>query len=192
MLISSRDGGCIFAENPDRDCASLLPLWSADVDPHVLSVRVATAARGGARLFDAAAPGVRVLNGHAGEHLLVDLGGDVVRLDAEAGLTAVGPVTLCFDLADDDRLEAQLTAIRTFRLWSSAARRHARLARHLVALHALDARDAGASLRDVAGLLFGPGDWPGDGEHRKSRIRRLIAAGNAMLRAGPRGILATA
>jgi hypothetical protein len=58
-----------------------------------------------------------------------------------------------------------------------------------VSLHAHDAREAGASLRDIAELLLGPGDWPGDGEWRKSQARRLVQAGASLIRSGPRSIL---
>jgi hypothetical protein len=37
--------------------------------------------------------------------------------------------------------------------------------------------------------VLGPGAWPGDGEHRKSLVRRMIAAGDQMIRAGPAGAL---
>ncbi|QPI71957.1 DNA -binding domain-containing protein [Sphingobium sp. Cam5-1] len=78
------------------------------------------------------------------------------------------------------------------RLMSGALRPnifHERRAGALLGLWSVDARRAGASLRDIADLLLGPGDWPGDGEYRKSRARRLLAAGEAMIRGGPSAIL---
>jgi hypothetical protein len=33
--------------------------------------------------------------------------------------------------------------------------------------------------------VLGPGAWPGEGEHRKSLVRRLIAAGDRMIHSGP-------
>lgn len=57
-------------------------------------------------------------------------------------------------------------------------------------MNAVDGRDAGASLKDIADHVLGPGDWPGDGEHRKSMIRRMIVNGDRMLSVGPRAILA--
>lgn len=189
MPTSSRTGGCTFPEDPARTCASVLPIWSAAVDPRVLTVRAMKPFDGHTQFFDALSADARILSGPGGEHLLIDRGGEVIRLDVIDGTTAAGPVTLHFDLADDDRLDAQVAAICAFRDPVPAGRRHVRLARRLLALKAVDARDAGASLRETADILFGPGDWPGDGEHRKSYVRRLLDAGSRMIRSGPHEIL---
>jgi hypothetical protein len=164
-------------------------MWSAAVDPRVLTVRFVKPAGVGARLFDPRSAIIRKAHGPRGEHLLVDHGGEIIRLDVVEGSSIAGPVTLQFDLADDDRFDGQLAAMSALRAAVPAAGRHVRLARRLLPLHALDAREAGASLREIANLLFGPGEWPGDGEHRKSRVRRLLDTGDGMVRDGPRQIL---
>jgi hypothetical protein len=185
---SSRTGGCTFAENPARNCASVLPVWSAAIDPRVLAVRAVQPVQGTARPFDATGIGVRLVTGRNVEHLLIDRGG-IVRLDIIEGTVAAGPVALHFDLADDDRIESQVAAIRALRRTSRIGRRNVQLAGRLLALQAVDARDAGASLRETAEILLGAGDWPGDGDHRKSHVRRLIVAGRQMIRAGPAAVL---
>ncbi|WP_422396644.1 DNA -binding domain-containing protein [Sphingomonas profundi] len=96
---------------------------------------------------------------------------------------------LRFDLADDDRLVAQVAAIRALREPRLSGQESLRLAAKLLALEAVDARSDGASLRETAASILGPGDWPGDGEHRKSYVRRLLKIGEQMIRAGPRAIL---
>lgn len=164
-------------------------MWSAAVDPCVLTVRALNPTDGHARLFDAQSADVRMVQSSNCEHLLVGRGGDIIRLDVIEGTTAAGPVALRFELTDDDRLEAGVVAICTFRATRPTGRRYGRLARRLFALQAVDARDAGASLREIADILLGPGDWPGDGEHRKSYVRRLFDAGSRMIRSGPREIL---
>lgn len=165
-------------------------MWSAAVDPRVLAVRalepIVTAST---RIFDARAVDARMVRGPHAEHLLVERSGEVIRLDVIDGTATAGPVTLRFDLPDDDRLETQLAAIRALREPAPVARSHEKLARGLMALHTVDARDAGASLQEIALVVLGPGAWPGDGEHRKSLVRRLIAAGDRMIRAGPAGVL---
>lgn len=190
MPTSRRIGGCTFPEDPSRTCACVLPIWSAAVDPRVLAVRalkpVDTA---GGRLFDALLADTRMVRGARADHLLIDRGGNVIRLDVIDGTVAAGPVTLRFDLPDDDRLDMQLSAIRALREPVPVARSHAQLARRLLALQAVDARDAGASLQEVAAIVLDPGAWPGDGEHRKSLVRRMIVAGDRMIRAGPAGAL---
>lgn len=168
----------------------MLPIWSAAIDPRVLAVRaLATVATAGTRIFDARAVDARIVRGPHAEHLLIERGGEVIRLDVIDGTAAVGPVTLRFDLADDDRLDTQLAVMRALRAPAPVARSHVQLARRLMALHAVDARDEGASLREIALMVVGPGAWPGDGEHRKSLVRRMIAAGDRMIRAGPAGAL---
>ena len=97
---------------------------------------------------------------------------------------------LRFDLADDDRLDMQLRAIQALCEPAPVARSHTRLARRLLALHAVDARNAGASLQETADMVLGRGDWPGDGEHRKSLVRRLVVTGERLIRAGAGAILA--
>jgi hypothetical protein len=57
------------------------------------------------------------------------------------------------------------------------------------ALRVGDAIAAGASQRAIGLGIYG-GDWPGDGEHLKSRVRRMIPLAAALFRAGPRGVLA--
>ena len=131
------------------------------------------------------------MRGPHGEHLLIDRGGEFVRLDVIEGTTAAGPVVLHFELVDDAGLDAQVAAIATLRAAATSRPRYGRLARRLFALQAVDVRNAGASLKETADILLGPGDWPGDGEHRKSRVRRLLDAGSRMIRSGPHEILNT-
>jgi hypothetical protein len=183
----SRTGGCTFPENPGQSCAHVLPVWSAAVDPCVLAVRAGGPAREKARLFDASALDARVLRRRDAEHIMVRRDNDIFRLDVIEGTVGAGPVSLRFDLANDDRLSVQISAIKRFMGKPVTKLGHAQLASRLRALHAVDARDAGASLREVAELVLGPGVWPGDGEHRKSLARRLIIVGDNMVRAGPAG-----
>jgi hypothetical protein len=112
-----------------------------------------------------------------------------VRLDIFEGTVKRGPVSLCFQIADDEALPTQLEAIRAFRDPAGPRRRQSRLIRGLMSLHAHDAREAGASLRDIADLLLGPGDWPGDGEWRKSQARRLVVDGQRLCLRGPTAVL---
>ena len=125
-----------------------------------------------------------------GEHVLIDRGSTPFRLDVLEGTISKGPVSLHFELANDWRLAEKLAVIGAFVGKTSEPRHHLRLAGRLRALQANDARAAGLSLREIADILLGPGDWPGDGEHRKSLVRRMIATGERMVRDGPRTVLA--
>lgn len=182
---SPRAGGCTFAEHPGQSCAQLLPLWSGLTDKRVLRARAKEARDHTDRLFDVSAGNARILIGADREHVLVKHGAATIRFDVIEGTVLKGPVTLHFDLADDARLDDRLAVIRTFRAAPTFDARHQRLANRLLALQATDLRDAGASLRETADHVFGPGDWPGDGDHRKSRVRRLCDIGRGLIEAGP-------
>jgi len=186
---SSRIGGCTFAEDPGQSCAHVLPMWSAAVDPCVLAVRVRNPPSDEMRLFDAVMMGARILRGRHAEHLLIERGYHLFRFDVIEGTTAAGPVSLRFDIADDDRLPAQISVVSRFCSGPVPAPQHIRVAHRLLALQAVDTRDAGAGLREIAEVVLGPGAWPGNGEHRKSLVRRMIVAGDEMIRAGPAGAL---
>lgn len=187
---SPRAGGCTFPEDPARSCALVMPFWSASFDPRVLPARALQPQGAGPRLFDARSPNILSLRRSNCEHLLVDRGNEPIRLDIIEGTVTNGPVTLHFDLADDDALDGRLAALEALRHPRLVEHRYHWLARRLLALHAFDAREANASLREIADIVLGCGDWPGDGEHRKSLVRRLVVTGTAMVRAGARAILA--
>lgn len=182
-------GGCTFAEDPGQSCAEVLPMWSGAVNACVLSARAQPDHGNSARVFDARSDATRILIGPGREHLLVDRGAELIRLDIVEGTVFDGPVLLHFDLADDGCLERRIAAIRALRSPAPSAPRYNRLANRLLALQAVDVRNAGGSLRETADILLGPGDWPGDGDHRKSRVRRLCDLGRAMIEAGPSAIL---
>lgn len=162
-------------------------MWSAAVDPRVLTARAVPAYGERSNGVLALSPVALRMWTSRTEHLLIDRG-DLLRVDLVDHAATGAPFQLHFDLPDDDWLEQRITVIRSLR-----GRRHhgghPQLARRLLSLNAVDGRDAGASLKDIADHVLGPGDWPGDGEHRKSMIRRMIASGDEMLLAGPRAVL---
>jgi len=167
----------------------VLPIWSAAVDPHVVVARAFPTQPGGVREVDLARETVRMVRDGSGEYLLIGRRGLPLRLDVIEGTATAGPVFLHYDLPDDHRLAVRIAIIRTIAGTGPIPCHHPQLAKRLQALQALDARAAGASLREIADHVLGPGDWPGDGEHRKSLVRRLVAAGEQMVRAGPRAVL---
>ncbi|WEK43265.1 MAG: DUF2285 domain-containing protein [Candidatus Sphingomonas colombiensis] len=147
-----------------------------------------------AHSFDLARFPDHVLVDDGQEHIRIDHPGGVIRLDVISGSLRDGPVTLAVEIGHDDRFAIQLATLREFATSIAGGGigtpGHGRLSGLFMALHAVDARAAGASLRTIANLLLGDGDWPGDGEYRKSRARRMIAVGTQLCRAGPLPILA--
>lgn len=187
MPRSFRAGGCTFAEDPAHSCAIVRPLWSAAVDPRVLTARAVPVSGADSNGVLALSPVARRARSSRTDHLLIDRG-DLLRVDLVDHAAIGGPFRLHFDLPGDEWLEQRITVIRSLRDRPHHGR-HFQLARRLLSLNAVDGRDAGASLKDIADHVLGPGEWPGDGEHRKSMIRRMIASGDLMLLAGPRAIL---
>ncbi|WP_162237477.1 DNA -binding domain-containing protein [Sphingobium sp. Leaf26] len=129
------------------------------------------------------------IQGQDVEHLAFAAGGEIARLDILGGLGEGDRFVLLFEMAADTRMDGQMRAIR--RICHPARREEVslRLMRHHQSLLACDAQASGASLREIAILVLGEGDWPGDGEHRKSQARRLIEAGKRLLRQGPGAVL---
>ena len=166
-----------------------MPVWSAAWDPCVLRARVLPGAMHGRQRFDVAATHARRLAGPLAEHLAFDCRGEIARIDLVEGSAVAGAASLRFEIDADDRLDWQLRALRHIHAGTVGVRVPNRLKRQHLALIALDARSDGASWREIADVLLGKGDWPGEGEHRKSFVRRLVEAGAALCRSGPQAIL---
>src|SRR3546814_2235012 len=75
MPNSLRAGGCTFAEDPAHNCAVVRPIWSATLDPCVLSVRVVPRLHPQAHVFDRLPLGARRLIGPDAEYLAFNRGG---------------------------------------------------------------------------------------------------------------------
>lgn len=194
MPPSPGSGGYTFPENPEQSCAHTLPIWSAAIDPRVLSVRARLRGQHDRELpFDPRHPAIRILCGNGCDHVLIQNGGHAIRIDIVEGTLGAAPFFLDAIIGVVPHIDVPLRTALLLRDFLAGrltpCRRHDRCARLLPALHAWDAHGAGASLRDVADLLLGPGDWPGAGEYRKSRARRLLAQGQRMIAAGPATIL---
>jgi len=137
---------------------------------------------------------LRALARVGGEHVRVTVHGEVFRLDVVSGSVMSGPVCLTYLLARDQRMAVQMNCIQRLQRGLEGTscgpvRRQSRISRSVMALRTHDARMAGASLRDMAIELLGPGEWPGPGECRKSAMRRLVAMGEKLVRQGPLPIL---
>ncbi|MCW6531315.1 DUF2285 domain-containing protein [Sphingomonas sp. MMSM20] len=115
-----------------------------------------------------------------------------MRIDLVDG--AIIPGCMTIEPAVDFRrpLHPQLESIRRLEALVRGDRRSIcdqRFVRLVEALRAADALAAGASLREIGLGMLGD-DWPGDGEHLKSRARRRVALAGELTRAGPGAVLA--
>lgn len=139
--------------------------------------------------------GSRIASDRHGEHVHLVIGGESFRLDVVGGSLAAGPVNLDYLIAQDGRLARQLETVRRLdaRLAGRAVKRREGagwMQRRAAALRAWDARAADASLREIAVMLCGPGEWPGPGECRKSAARRFVTMGERLIAEGPWPVLA--
>lgn len=168
-------------------------MWRADADPRVLPVTATSAA--GPDTLDIMRFGPSVCSDAEGEHVRFMVHGETFRLDVVAGSITDGPIRLAYMVARDRRLARRIdTILRLERRLAgvpAAQPKHvSRLARSAKALRAFDARTAGASLKEIAEEMLGPGEWPGLGEWRKSATRRLVVMGQSLVDQGPLPILA--
>lgn len=190
-------GGCTFAENPAHGFGRARIVWTAAFDPAVIEVDAEPLA-GRTDGFDIAGFGSRIaaIVDDTGEHVAVAAPGRHLRLDVATGTLFAGPVHLRYRLNGVATLPPSLDALHALlRLVGvpDPARRTAepdrRLPRLVEALRVLDALSDGASRHAIAEALLGSGDWPGDGEHRKSLVRRRIDLARHLQDAGPKAVL---
>ncbi len=193
-------GGYDFRADPALSADRQPVFWSAQALPSVLRLTsavsdLAPVGRPMGGLFAAAATRI----GDDGLHAVWVLDNGELRAWADASAQAGRPAVV---LPLDDAIELRaLTAIRLWRLLNrlppgpdpvsitSAGR-----ARLVQTLRVLDARHAGASLRDIAEALFQQRitgrAWQGSSLH--ARTKRLVRSGLALMQGGYRQLLSPA
>ncbi|MGC1301714.1 MAG: DUF2285 domain-containing protein [Caulobacteraceae bacterium] len=153
-------------------------------------------------MFDLArlpCPGV-VVKGPSGEHLVIGDARIQIRLDVRLGTVLQGPVALSYGLAGRVGLEPKLETLqrlvalaRLGRMPRRPYRPDPRGRRWATALRARDARNAGASHREIATVLFGErrveAEWNGMSDYLRTRVQRLIRLGESLSRGGYRRLL---
>lgn len=159
------------------------------MDPFVLDASVEV----GGCLLDLSHLKHRVVRAGSRSHLLLELPAGMLQLDLrdtgdQCKIVAVRPM---IDLARS--IEPQFHSARRLAALLAGIPepipREPGLARLVAALRVRDALADGASQRDIGVGVFA-GDWPGDGEHLKSRVRRMIPFASEVVRAGPQAVLA--
>lgn len=139
-----------------------------------------------------------VLAGHAHEHVCVSGARDSASLLVTQGTMLFGKCVVTFShegLASALRHAETLAILR--RLASKSANRNRKKevtdSKFLDSMIALDGHLEGRSFRDIAIVLFGPDrvrtHWSGDTQWMKSRGRRAIKSGEALMNGGYRKLL---
>jgi hypothetical protein len=191
-------GGSAFAESADRPASRARLIWDHLRDPSVLTVETAPPDAADGEAFDISrlptlvtivvAPG-------GGEHVALSDGLRRIRIDVADGTLLQGPVRLRYRLADAQGLDPQILTMRrllalrrTGRFAPSLFPRERMAAHWAMALRASDALAAGASQRDLAGLLFGAlsarTDWRGASDFLRLRVQRLVRIARRMTHGG--------
>jgi len=172
------------------DCARTVPLWTGAMNPFVLDVSFKDCEC----LLDLSHLDHRVVRAGSRSHLLLELPAGILQLDLQGtgDQREIAAVTPTIDLAR--QIEPQFQSARRLAALLAGipepVPREPRLGRLVAALRVHDALADGASQRDIGLGIFGD-DWPGDGEHLKSRVRRMIPFAAELVKAGPQGVLQT-
>lgn len=136
------------------------------------------------------APGV-----DGGKHVVLQDGASHLRLDVRAGFALDGPVSIqiVFDRLDRaDCTWAALDRLRETIATGRVARRPLlqgeRCLRAVAALRCWDARQEGASQREMAALMVGPArarsEWNMSSDYLRSRVRRALRFAEEMVEGG--------
>lgn len=194
--------GCLNVAPSDCGADTARLLWSAEADPSVITVAALPAGCRAEVAFDLAAWGDRVtiVRNPDCEHVLVRTGRGALRFDVRDGTVLNGPVRLFFDVMADavpslliHRASRLRDALRKSDVIEGMAGPDSARRRQIAALRTFDALAEGASIRDVAIMLFGrervAADWNDPSEALKSHSRRLIAHARRMAAGAWREIL---
>lgn len=170
------------------DCARTVPLWTGAMNPFVLDASVEV----GGCLLHLSRLDHRVVGAAGRSHLLLELPAGTLQLDlrdsvGRHGIIAIRP-TIDLTRPTEPQVHSVCRLAALLAGVPEPVPRDAGLVRLVAALRVRDALADGASQRDIGLGIFGD-DWPGDGEHLKSRVRRMIPFAAKLVRVGPRGVL---
>lgn len=198
-------GGFIFAENPSVPATEARILWDSQSDPGVLSAIAVPAGRYDPDVVDvdALAGWLTIVEGARGcEHVVLSEGLNHIRLDVEEGSLRRGPVVLHYRLYGVNSLEPRILRLRQLlalyrrrRFLRSLHPREPKMTRWLLALRIHDAREEGASLREIAEQFYGAErasiEWAGGSDSMRSSLRRLAAEARRLAEGGYKSLMRT-
>lgn len=177
--------------------------WLPEYDPAVVTVHAEPVLPSDLEAFDIAAfPDMTdvVMDGKGQEFIVLDDGAHQIELQVRSGTLSDGPVRLRCELNLFTGIEAKLLTVSRL----NAFRRYGRFPISLfpperraqkwaLALQAYDGLTAGASLREIACVLFSEKlvreEWNGRSAFLKSRVQRLLHFGRKMVNGGYKTLL---
>jgi hypothetical protein len=187
-------------EEPALSAMTARPVWRRDHRPGVL---VAAAERDGPAddRFDVArfAPlATIVCDPRGAEHLLLSDGMARLRLDVVAGSLLGGPVRLAYRLSGFAMLDGPLATLHALARFRRSGRLpnppgRSRNRRLVLLLRTWDALQAGATQREIAGVLLSAeaaqARWRTEAPSLRLRAQRLAGGARSLARGGYRGLL---
>lgn len=189
---------CYVEGPPGQDGApAVLWPWEADERLPVLSVRRAAPGEGVLDLRRLDLPVLVVRRETGDQHVLVADQGRRLRFAVTEGDVLQGPSACFASLSPQRGGAASLEGLRQLILLQASGRLPkgcgappSRSPKWLSALQAFDARQGGASQREIAGLLFGrrrvDDDWNGPSDYMRMRVHRLLRAAEGLVCGGYR------
>jgi hypothetical protein len=188
-------------EPPDLPAPLARPVWSADINSHVLEVEAGRPAKASDSIDVARFAGcARLVTSDVGEHLLISDGLRAIRLDVLTGTLAGGPARLRYRLSGIASAEQPLLTLRRFlalsrtgRFASSLHPREARAKRWLLMLRTHDALATGADQREIAAEMLsreaGERRWRSRLPSVRLQVQRLVRGARHMATGGYLGLL---
>lgn len=178
-------------------------IWCAQFDPGALQVEAIPAPTGDIDAIDPAwlGPWLSLVPGERGhEHAVISDGLRRIRLDVVAGSLTQGPVVLHYRLAGTHSLAPRLLPLRRLlalcthrRFVSSLFPPDPRIARWIETLRVRDAIAEGASVAEIAAVLFGAErvvqDEARGSDSLRSRVRRLSREARSLAAGGYRCLM---
>lgn len=184
------DAGSIFGDTSHV-------VWSATVDPSVVTCTAEPVAPDHADAFcidRLTIPTTTILKASGLEHLSISDGLKRIRLDVVSGTLLEGPVRLQYSIAGFHEAEVRLLTLQRLLALNRLGRfarglhpRETKVERWAMMLRAHDLNTQGASQREIAGELFGPGvsaEWRTRSDFLRLRIQRLLRDAGTMIDGG--------
>lgn len=191
------DWGLAQPEDPEKSAQDATPIWTPDAYPGMPVLKAEPVPSGTPGTFNIADyVGLLAIHSPPGDQydvIVIADGPRRYRLAVDAGRLLQGPCRLHFPIPCGPSAKAQAAAIEAFtfflrhrRLPAQRQRNSVQRQRHANAIQAWDARQAGATYREIATSLFGP--WVHDAwrghqhDSLRMRVRRLLDTATTYIR----------
>jgi len=188
-----------FAEDPARAAHEARIFFAPSIDPYVLACDIGSAPAS-VDLLRVGSFSAVLRGDEPGEQVLLTDGLHNLRLEVHGGSLVNGPVSLRVRFEGVVGIDAPLLTLRRLVAFHRLGRMplklfppEAHVTRSITLVRAWDAHIAGATQREIAELLLGASraraDWSGSSDYLRSKVKRLLRTGRAMVHGDWRKLL---